>query len=127
MKCIKKQKDNKKSGSSYVKPSRLYVYHNQMCFLKKITDTTTTHESIDDKKNEENKTDENEGNREVIMQSASKPGTSGMKRKRKEEVNSELDAKMITFIDHQINAPKNDYDNRHLSFFKKSFAFFVII
>jgi len=52
------------------------------------------------------------------MQSASKPGTSGMQRKRKAEVNNELDAKMIKFIDHQINASKYDYDNYHLSFFK---------
>lgn len=41
------------------------------------------------------------------------PGTSGMKRKRKAEVNNELDAKMIKFNDHQINFPNNDHNNRH--------------
>lgn len=53
-----------------------------MCFLKKITDTTA-HESTDDKNKEnieENRADENEENREVVEQSASKSSTSGMQK-----------------------------------------------
>jgi hypothetical protein len=63
MKSIKKQKDEKRSESS-AKPSRLYLYHNQMCILKKIIDSTTTQESAEDGPIEQNKgsnqTDERE-------------------------------------------------------------------
>lgn len=54
MKSIKKEKDKKRSGSS-TKPSRLYLYHNQLCFLKKIMDSTTAQESVEDGPIEQNK------------------------------------------------------------------------
>lgn len=117
MKSMKKQKEEKRSGSS-AKPSRLYLYHEQMGFMKKIIDSTTVQESIDDsvRTDEENRggrqIDENEKNHTVHQ-----PSSSGTQRKRKSETMHELDAKMLKFIDHQINIPKYT-ENRHLSFFK---------
>lgn len=119
MKSIKKQKYEKKSGSS-AKPSRLYLYHDQMCFLKKIMDSTTVQESAGDGPLEQNKgthqIDEKEKN--IFNKSpANQPHISGTQRKRKSDPAHELDAKMLKFIDHQIQTPRNE-ENCHLSFFK---------
>lgn len=120
MKCVKKQKTDKKSGSSS-KPSRLYIFHEQMSFLKKITDTSVAHESTPGDTNEE-------GNKEMSkesgvaenapndMEQSNKNTVSQNRRKR--NIN-EVDMKMMSFIDHQMNAPKaEENENRHSSFFK---------
>ncbi|CAH2011653.1 unnamed protein product [Acanthoscelides obtectus] len=49
MKALKKHKDQKTSGTS-TKPSRLYIYNEQMSFLKKITDSTVCHENTNNEK-----------------------------------------------------------------------------
>jgi hypothetical protein len=119
MKSIKKQKDEKRSGSS-AKPSRLYLYHNQMCFLKKIMDSTTAQESTEDGPIEQNEgshqTDEREKNL-FNVSPANQPSISGTQKKHKSDPSRELDAKMLKFIDHQIQTPRNE-ENHHLSFFK---------
>lgn len=123
MKSVKKQKNEKRSGSS-VKPSRLYLYHNQMCFLKKITGSIFAQESTDDNTiNDESggrEIEESEKNRTVLKSSVNQPSTGafGTQKKRKSETMHELDVKMLKFIDHQMhNVPRNE-ENRHLSFFK---------
>ncbi|CAH1980813.1 unnamed protein product [Acanthoscelides obtectus] len=128
MKALKKHKDQKTSGTS-TKPSRLYIYNEQMSFLKKITDSTVCHENT----NNENNTEIEDLDAEVIEesvppeqpnmeanQSGSTPiSTSTARRKR--SIN-EVDAKMMRFIDHQINLSKvstvKEDENRHLTFFK---------
>jgi len=120
MKSTKKHKEEKRSGSA-AKPSRLYVYHNQMCFLKKIMDSTNAQESAEDSSTKQNKgshqTDDSEKN--VFNESpANQSSISGTQNKRKSDPTRELDAKMIKFIDHQIQTPARNEENRHLSFFK---------
>ncbi|KAK5640388.1 hypothetical protein RI129_011199 [Pyrocoelia pectoralis] len=87
-----------------------------------LDESLPTHESTDDSKveesTEENRKDTNEDNGEVVEQSTSKSSTSCTQRKRKTEVINKLDAKIIKFIDHHTNFPKNDHEKRHLSFFK---------
>lgn len=116
---MKRQKDEKRSGSS-AKPSRLYLYHNQMGFLKKIMDSKTAQESAEDGPIEQNEgphqTDEREKNL-FNEEPANQPSISGTQKKRKSDPSHELDAKMLKFIDHQIQTPRNE-ENRHLSFFK---------
>lgn len=125
MRGIKKQKQIKKTGEAK-KPSKLYVFHEQMSFLKKlITDTDVAHESTDKDTNEEINegtiTEEKEiaGSEEShndIEQSQKKNLTAENRRKRK--IN-EVDAKMMTFIDHQISASQREsHKNRHLTFFE---------
>lgn len=120
MKSVKKQKDEKRSGSS-AKPSRLYLYHNQMCFLKKIMDSTTAQESAEDGPIEQNKEAHQVEKREKNLfnkSPANQPRISGTQKKRKSDPTHELDAKMLKFIDHQIlQTPRNE-ENRHLSIFK---------
>lgn len=120
MKCMKKQKDEKKSGSA-AKPSRYYLYHDQTCFLKKITNLTTTQESTDDNTIDENRggrqNDEDEQNIKVYKSPINQPGAFLTQRKRKSEMTNELDTKMLKFIDNQIHSTRNE-ENHHLSFFK---------
>lgn len=103
-----------------------------MSFLNKIIDTTVAHESTDNNKNEENKSDDANDeakNQDEIVEDAKRPRSipesvskksiATTQRKRKCEINNELDAKMIKFIDHQIMSKnENHNENRHLSFFK---------
>lgn len=46
MKCIKKQRVQKISGSS-IKPLRLYICNYHLSFLKKVSGATIAHESIE--------------------------------------------------------------------------------
>lgn len=135
MKATKKHKDQKASGAS-AKPSRLYIYHEQMSFLKKITNFSVAHESTEDGdvhlRTESTDVTDEEGialgqdrttesnadatQRESFPQPASKPGSSEQ-RKRQFPVRNVVDAKMMKFIDHQMNTPKEQED-RHTSFFK---------
>lgn len=124
MRCNKKQKQEKSSGSS-TKPSRLYVYHEQMSFLKKINDEVIAHESTHDNTLEGNN-DKETGTADIeteIAQNNRNPKDTVQKKRysdkgRKRTIN-EVDAKMISLIDHQLNLPqKVDNENRHLCFFK---------
>ncbi|KDR17443.1 hypothetical protein L798_08573 [Zootermopsis nevadensis] len=49
---MEKDKEQKKSDSS-AKPSGLYVFHEQLSFLNKITETTDVHESCHNNEQEE--------------------------------------------------------------------------
>ncbi|XP_018311577.1 uncharacterized protein [Mycetomoellerius zeteki] len=74
-KSIKRYKEQKQSGSS-TKSSKLYVFHEQMSFLNKIIDTTVAHESTDNNKNEENKSDDANDeakNQDEIVEDAKRP------------------------------------------------------
>lgn len=131
MRCIKNQKKIKKNGAS-AKSSRLYVFHSQLSFLKKITGTNVAHESThatSDEEHETNEEMENEENdqvrpREGHVSESEKPIDSSDKKKdttnnRKRKKYDDVDAKMMTFIDYQMNPPtKIEDEDRHLSFFK---------
>lgn len=115
-KALKKHKDQKTSGSS-TKPSRLYVYHEQMSFLKKVTNPSVVHQST------HTDNSANETITEVDVNTDKDPSkqTANKATRRKRNIN-EVDAKMMKFIDHQIISSKiskhNEDDNRHLLFFK---------
>ncbi|KAL1488109.1 hypothetical protein ABEB36_015067 [Hypothenemus hampei] len=128
MKAIKKQKEQKKSGTC-TKPSRLYVYHEQILFLKKVTDLAISHEST----NNFNETEPEDVGAEVTTGSAPSQQTdresnqpaftpSSTSTKRRKSSFNEVDVKMVRFIDQQINLSKiskeKDDENRHLTFFQ---------
>lgn len=48
LKTVKKQKDESKSGSS-TKKTRNYLYHEQLMFLKKVSEPRPPHESVSKK------------------------------------------------------------------------------
>lgn len=123
MKSLKKHKEQKRSGTCS-KPSRLYVFNDQMSFLKKVTDSAVPHESIHTDKeedvNEEAGTKVTASTKQDVTEThepSSVPSTSTTRRKR-----CELDAKMMRFIDHQMTLSKvqknNEDESRHLTFFK---------
>ncbi|CAI6366910.1 unnamed protein product [Macrosiphum euphorbiae] len=83
-------------------------------------DSTTAQESAENGPIEQNEgshqTDEREKN--LFNESpANQPSISGTQKKRMSDPSGELDAKMLKFIDHQIQIPRNE-ENRHLSFFR---------
>lgn len=107
-----------------------------MSFLKKIINFSVAHENTDldskirhasiDVTDEENSdvyeeliAENNEADREAASQFVSKPSLSEH-RKRKCAMSNEVVAKIIKFIDHQMNAPK-EQENRHTAFFKSIF------
>ncbi|KAL4085040.1 hypothetical protein QTP88_027878 [Uroleucon formosanum] len=83
--------------------------------------STTAQESAKDSSIKQNKgshqSDECEKN--VFNEPpANQSSISGTQNKRKSDPTRELDAKMIKYIDHQIQTPARNEENRHLSFFK---------
>lgn len=128
MKAIKKHNEQKTSGTSK-KPSRLYIYNEQMSFLKKITDSTVSHESIRsdnetaiEDTDAEVSTNESAPPKQIDKEANQPAGTPRTSTTRKGKSINEVDAKMMRFIDHQIslsNVSKDKGDeNRHLTFFK---------
>lgn len=129
-KSILLHNDTKKSGSGK-KPSKLYVYHEQLKFLKKNSDFSIAHESISTETNRENEqvinneeqsctepVQENKDTENMVSTPISAV-TNGKKRKITKM--NEVDVKMIKFMDHQIKSieqSKKEDDNRHLFFFK---------
>lgn len=117
MRSVKKQNEQKTSGAS-AEGSKLYMYHKQMSFLKKVTHTSSAHESVN---GNEEETNINEGNSEDIEISAGTSVSScrPAEKKRKTDQRCELDNKMMKFMDYQINVgQQNQEDNHHLCFFK---------
>lgn len=102
LKTVKKQKDESKSGSS-AKKTRNYLYHEQLMFLKKVSEPRPPHESVSKKARTET---------EVGMESDFRSPL--IKDKRKID-NKEVNDRMVKFLDSRINPEK---ENHHLSFFK---------
>ncbi|XP_045768154.1 uncharacterized protein LOC123880616 [Maniola jurtina] len=102
LKTVKKQKDESKSGSS-AKKTRNYLYHEQLMFLKKVSEPRPPHESGSKKARTET---------EVGMESDFR--SSLIKDKRTID-NKEVNEKMSKFLDSRMNPEK---ENHHLSFFK---------
>ncbi|KPJ14065.1 hypothetical protein RR48_02666 [Papilio machaon] len=98
LKTGKKQKDESKSGSS-TKKTRNYLYHDQLTFLKKVSEPRPPHESVSKKARTET---------EVGMESDFRSPLIKDKRK-------EVNDRMVKFLDSRINPEK---ENHHLSFFK---------
>jgi hypothetical protein len=126
MKSIKKHKEQRKSGSS-AKPSRPYVFHEQMSFLNKITEATIPHESCHNNEQEEtalgdandeasfekSQSAQAEENRGDISKSGNTTSNSGTQRKRKTNVKYELDIKMMKFLDNQMHFSEVFYPPWH--------------
>ncbi|XP_061715561.1 uncharacterized protein LOC133523832 [Cydia pomonella] len=141
-----KDKKNCKSSGSAASKTKLYKYHHQMLFLKNIiepgethesasaekTDThesasaekTDTHESASAEKtdttavNENHKTNEDDSDEIEHLRNDNQTKSSPTKRRAPKKKFNELDAKMMTYIDHQIKPKKLEPDDRNLSFFK---------
>lgn len=84
-----------------------------MCFLEKITDSTTVQESAEYGITEENKGAHqiNESEKNLHKSPTNQPRISDTQKKRKSDPMHELDPKMLKLIDHQIQTPKNKEDH----------------
>jgi hypothetical protein len=101
-KTVKKQKDKSKSGSS-AKKTRNYLYHEQLMFLKKVSEPRLPHELVSKKARTET---------EVGMESDFR---SPLNKDKRTIDNKEVNERMSKFLDSRINPEK---ENHHLSFFK---------
>ncbi|CAG4963394.1 unnamed protein product [Parnassius apollo] len=96
LKTVKKQKDESKSGSS-TKKTRNYLYHEQLMFLKKVSEPRPPHESVSKKARTET---------EVGMESDFRSPL--VKDKRKID-NKEVNDRMVKFLDSRINPEKENH------------------